>query len=224
MPKTDTAPLRIVILISGNGSNLQAIIDTAHHDQCIKICAVISNRGDSYGLKRAAAAGIQTHTVEHFHFSDRCSFDLALQKVIDQHQPELLVLAGFMRILTSAFVHHYHGRMLNIHPSLLPDFPGLNTHQRALDAGKKEHGVSIHFVTPELDGGPVIMQATVAIERGDNAAQLAAKVRRQEHRLYPLAIRWFAQGRLRLTASGVELDAEPLKTPVVNPFAINPLD
>ena len=187
----------IVVLISGSGSNLQALIDQSLQGQLdINICAVISNKAEAYGLERAKLAGIPTHTLDHKSFASRDEFDAELQTMIDQYQPKLVVLAGFMRILTETFAKHYEGRMLNIHPSLLPKYKGLNTHQRAIDAGEKEHGVSVHFVSPELDGGAVILQASTAIAEEDTAASLANKVHSLEHIIYPLAVKWFSEKRL----------------------------
>lgn len=210
-----TKPLPVVILISGRGSNLRAIIEAVEQDDLpIEIRAVISNRPAAGGLQYAAEAGIATDVIDHTEFNDREAFDHALQARIDACHPELVILAGFMRILTEDFVAHYRGRMLNIHPSLLPDFPGLNTHQRALDAGCKIHGASVHFVTAETDGGPVFLQARVPVHSGESADQLAARVLEQEHRLYPQAIRWFAKGRLALNDNGeVLLDGAVLKQP-----------
>lgn len=203
--------LPIVALISGNGSNLQAIISAVERgDLPAEIRAVISNRPDAPGLERARRAGITTAVVAHTQYPDRISFDAALQAAIDYHQPHLVVLAGFMRILTPDFVSQYHGRMLNVHPSLLPDFRGLDTHRRALAAGAKEHGVSIHFVTSELDGGPVVAQQKTAILPEDNATRLAARVQRLEHVLYPQVIRWFAEGRLTLQGNHAMLDGQPI--------------
>jgi len=200
-------PLPLVILISGSGSNLQAIIDACAHRQIkAEIKAVISNRADAFGLKRAQRAGIATHILDHSLFGDRRSFDRALSKLIDSYNPGLVVLAGFMRILTDEFVNHYLGRMLNIHPSLLPNFQGLNTHKRALAAKVKEHGVSVHFVTPELDGGPVAARASVEVDANDTPATLAEKVLQEEHRIYPEAIGWFADGRLQLIDNQAILD------------------
>ena len=206
---------RIVILISGSGSNLQAIIDAvAEHRLHVRITAVISNRADARGLERAQRAGLQTVVVDHRSHFDRGSFDAALRDAIDVHHPDLVVLAGFMRILTAPFVDHYRGRMLNIHPSLLPQFRGLDTHTRALEAGVTEHGASVHFVTSELDGGPVVAQVQVPVEPGDTAQRLAARVLEQEHRLYPMVIEWFAQGRLQLRDDGkVSLDGHELRAP-----------
>ncbi len=207
--------LPVVVLISGGGTNLQAIIDAAKEDLPVEIKAVISNEADAYGLERARKAGIAVATLEHRQFPDRESFDTALAKLIDSYQPRLVLLAGFMRILTPGFVRHYHGRMLNIHPSLLPDFQGLHTHQRALEAEVQKHGASIHFVTEELDGGPIIVQASVPVLPDDDAETLAARVLQKEHVIYPLAVRWFAQGRLSLNRRGqVVLDGKTLNSPV----------
>lgn len=206
------AVLGVVVLISGNGSNLQALIDkqNAHY----KILAVISNKADAYGLERAKQAHIPAHTISHKDFPDRESFDLAMAEIIDQYQPGLVVLAGFMRILTEAFVLRYEGRMLNIHPSLLPKYKGLNTHQRAIESKDQIHGVSIHFVSHELDGGPVIIQASVPVHEGDDAKQLAQRVQEKEHLIYPLAIEWFASGRLRLENNAAILDGQRLEQPM----------
>lgn len=206
--------LPVVILISGSGSNLQAIIDAARNGEIpIEIRAVISNRAGVRGIKRAAEAGIPTEILDHTQYANRESFDHALQQHIDAYHPELLVLAGFMRILTGDFVRHYRGRMLNIHPSLLPRFRGLNTHARALEEGAQQHGASVHFVTDELDGGPTIIQAVVPVHTDDDAETLAARVLEQEHKIYPMAIGWFAQGRLRLQDSHILLDDKPLSAP-----------
>ncbi|WP_027873486.1 phosphoribosylglycinamide formyltransferase [Spongiibacter marinus] len=203
---------RIVVLISGGGSNLQSIIDAAQAQQLGggDVVAVISNKADAGGLQRAERAGIATKCLPHTDFSSREAFDAALQETIDQHRPDLVILAGFMRILTGGFVRHYLGRLLNIHPSLLPKYPGLNTHQRALDAGDREAGATVHFVTEELDGGPAIIQAKIPINAGDDAATLANKVLSKEHQIYPLAARWFAEGRLSLVASKAVLDEQEL--------------
>ena len=204
-------PLRVVVLISGNGSNLQALIDAIEAGRITaRICAVISNNPDAYGLVRAQQAGIPVEVVDHRDYPDRASYDRALQATIDRYRPELVVLAGFMRILTDEFVNHYHGRMINIHPSLLPKYQGLNTHQRALDAGDTVHGVSVHFVTPELDGGPVILQAAVPVHPDDTADTLAKRVLEREHVIYPLVVRWFADGRLKLEGDEVLLDGKPM--------------
>ncbi|RLJ18488.1 phosphoribosylglycinamide formyltransferase [bacterium endosymbiont of Escarpia laminata] len=213
---SDNHKLPLVALISGGGTNLQAIIDGAVGDLPVEIRAVISSRPDVYGLTRAENAGIPIRVLNHKTFSDRESYDQALIELIDEYQPELVVLAGFMRILTPGFVRHYAGRMFNIHPSLLPKFRGLNTHQQALDEGETLHGASVHFVTEELDGGPLIVQAQVPVQDGDDARTLADRVLQREHLIYPLAIRWFAQQRLRLAENGqVYLDDRPLLQPVL---------
>jgi phosphoribosylglycinamide formyltransferase-1 len=211
------SPLPIVILISGRGSNLQSIIDAVANDKLpVEIRAVISNRPAADGLQRATQAGIPTVVIDHVLYPDRSAFDQALLECIERFQPGLVVLAGFMRILTAGFVHHYQGRMLNIHPSLLPDFPGLHTHQRVLEAGCKQHGASIHFVTEAVDGGPVVLQARVPVCTQDTVTALATRVLEQEHRLYPLAIRWFAEQRLRLDSAGhAVLDGRILTEPVI---------
>lgn len=210
-----STPLPIVVLISGNGSNLQAIIEAIQQQVLpARICAVISNNPCATGLEYAHTAGIPTKIIHHKMFSDRREFDTALQNTIDQFTPQLVVLAGFMRILGPTFTAHYEGRMLNIHPSLLPAFTGLNTHQRALEAKVTEHGASVHFVTCELDGGPVIIQARVPIADNDSINTLAQRVLNAEHSIYPLAIRWFAEGRLRLIQGEVMLDGQLLTTPV----------
>ncbi len=216
--REQAAALPIVVLISGNGSNLQAIIDAVQHDRLpVQIRAVISNRSNAYGLKRAHAAGIPTAVVDHQAFSSRAEYEASLQQLIDLYAPALVVLAGYMRILGDAFVNHYQGRMLNIHPSLLPAFPGLNTHQRALDAAVTEHGASIHFVTNELDGGPVVVQAAVPLFADDDAETVAQRVRIQEHIIYPLAIRWIAEGRLTTRGDQVLFDQQPLHQPIQYP-------
>lgn len=202
-----TAPAPVVILISGRGSNLQAILDeTRAGNLPVEIRAVISNNPEAAGLARAAAAGIPTAIVNHRDYPERADFDRALMAAIDRHRPQLVVLAGFMRILGQEFIRHYAGRLINIHPSLLPAFRGLDTHARALAAGAREHGASVHFVTSDLDGGPVIVQAAVAVARDDTPQSLAARVLEQEHRIFPLAIRWFAEGRLTVRNGQVLLD------------------
>ncbi|ADE14048.1 phosphoribosylglycinamide formyltransferase [Nitrosococcus halophilus Nc 4] len=196
---TNSQRLPLVILISGRGSNLQAILEQSRSGQLpVEIRAVISNRPQAQGLERAQRAGIETRVLDHRQYPNREAFDLALMKVIDRYAPELVVLAGFMRILTAEFVRHYQGRLMNIHPSLLPNFPGLDTHRRALQAGKREHGASVHFVTNKVDGGPIILQARVPIYPGDTPDTLAARVLEEEHRIYPEAIRAFAEGKIRL--------------------------
>lgn len=201
----------IVVLISGNGSNLQAIIDnfcTAESEY--RLSAVFSNKQAAYGLQRAKEAGIAAHIVDPANFDCREAFDKALMDNINKYQPDLLVLAGYMRILSSEFVNHYQGRMLNVHPSLLPKYPGLHTHQRAIDAGDKEHGTSVHFVTEELDGGPVILQAKVPVFADDTAESLNQRIQSQEHRIYPLVIKWYLDGRLKMENGRAVLDGEIL--------------
>lgn len=215
---TRAAPFRLVVLVSGNGSNLQAFIDrVADGSLPAHIVAVISNKPDVYALERARRAGIATEVLDHREFASREAFDTALAARIDAHRPDLVILAGFMRILTPAFVHHYDGRLLNVHPSLLPKFTGMDTHARALAAGEREHGCSVHFVTEELDGGPVVAQACLPILPDDSADTLRARVQQAEHRLYPLVAGWLATGRLRLAGHGVTLDGVPLTEPVRNP-------
>ncbi len=204
-------PCNVVVLVSGSGSNLQALIDQfSAPDSPARLCAVISNRADAYGLERARQAGIETRVLDHKAFDGREAFDAALVETIDAFDPQLVVLAGFMRILTGTFVRHYQGRLLNIHPSLLPKYKGLHTHQRAIEAGDTEHGCTVHFVTEELDGGPLVLQAIVPVVAGDTPELLARRVLTGEHHIYPLAVRWFAEGRLRLGEAGVELDGQPL--------------
>lgn len=190
---------RVVVLLSGSGSNLQALIDT-QASSSYEIVAVISNKQAAFGLQRAAKHEIATETLSHRDFASRESFDAQLAELVDSFKPDLVVLAGFMRILTAPFVALFAGRLVNIHPSLLPEFPGMNTHQRALDAGVSEHGVSVHFVTEELDGGPVIARRKVSVQADDTAESLAAKVLTEEHKLYPEVVEWFARGELSLSA------------------------
>lgn len=200
---------RAVVLISGSGSNLQALIDQSEAGECpIQICAVLSNKADAYGLQRAKNHNIDAHSIEHKAFENRIEFDQALIKAIDAYQPDIVILAGFMRILTAEFVNHYEARLVNIHPSLLPKYPGVNTHQRAIDAGDEWHGLSIHFVVPEVDAGPIILQGKIPIEHGDTADSLQQRIHRIEHILYPLAIKWFAQKRLMIQGNEVLLDGE----------------
>ena len=210
---------RIVILMSGRGSNMEALIAARDAGRLpVAIAAVISNRPDAQGLQTAAAAGIATAVLDHKAFAGREAFDAALAECIDAHAPDLVVLAGFMRILSEGFVRHYEGRLINIHPSLLPSFPGLHTHQRALEEGVRVHGCTVHFVTPALDHGPVIIQAAVPVHDDDSEATLAARVLAQEHLVYPQAVRWFAEGRLQLVdgrvrVAGVAADAAALIAP-----------
>jgi len=186
-----------VVLISGNGSNLQSIIDNAKSID-LTICCVVSNKMDAFGLKRAAKVGIPCVALDETLFDSKLGFDQEIMKVIDNYQAEVIILAGYMRILSADFISKYSGKILNIHPSLLPKFPGLNTHQRAIDASEKKHGASVHFVTEEVDGGPVIAQQSVNIDSTDNPQTLAKKVIEKEHILYPKVIRWYTQGRLKL--------------------------
>lgn len=190
---------KIVILISGRGSNMQALLNAKL--PC-DIAAVISNRADAEGLQTAKAHGIRTAVVPHREYADRGSFDTALAKTIDAYQPDFVILAGFMRILTADFVLHYHGRLINIHPSLLPAYGGLNTHARALNDGVKIHGCTVHFVTPDLDHGPIIIQGAVPVLCDDTEQTLAARVLREEHRIYPQAIRWLCEGQIKLRDNG----------------------
>ncbi|CAQ83871.1 MULTISPECIES: phosphoribosylglycinamide formyltransferase [Photorhabdus] len=201
----------IVVLISGNGSNLQAVIDACQLNKIGgQICAVFSNNADAYGLLRATQADIPAHTISPENYADRRAYDEALKHAIDQYQPDLVVLAGYMRILTSDFVQHYLGRLLNIHPSLLPKYPGLHTHRKAIENGDTEHGTSVHFVTEELDGGPVILQAKVPIFADDLEEDIIKRVQTQEHNIYPLVINWFVEGRLSMLNGKAYLDGNSL--------------
>ncbi|HEX7643236.1 MAG TPA: phosphoribosylglycinamide formyltransferase [Burkholderiaceae bacterium] len=189
----------IVILISGRGSNMEAIVKAAQAENWpARVAAVISNRADAEGLRFAESHGIATAVVANRDYPTREAFDAALRDVIDRFAPDLVVLAGFLRILTAGFVEHYAGRMLNIHPSLLPAFPGLHTHRQALEAGAKAHGATVHFVTADLDHGPIVCQAEVAVEEGDTEDTLAARVLRQEHVIYPRAVREFIEGKISM--------------------------
>ncbi|MDX1735316.1 MAG: phosphoribosylglycinamide formyltransferase [Halioglobus sp.] len=202
---------RLAVLISGRGSNLQALIDAcADGDIDAHIVVVLSNNPDAAGLERAAAAGIDTCCVNHRNFDKREDFDRAMIARLLPFDVDLVILAGFMRILTPAFIDAYAGRLFNIHPSLLPKYPGLHTHQRAIDAGDTQAGVTVHFVTTELDGGPPVLQAVVPVLPTDSADELAARVVVQEHVIYPLAVRWFLQGRLQLVDGTAHLDGEPV--------------
>lgn len=201
--------LPLVVLISGRGSNLQSIIDAIQRGElAATIRAVISDQPQAAGLERARQAGIPTRVLEYKGAGGRERYCRALQALIDSYAPALVVLAGFMRILSAEFVVHYTGRIVNVHPSLLPALRGLNTHARALAAGLREHGASVHFVTPDLDAGPLIVQARVPVRTDDTPDTLAARVLEQEHRIYPLAIRWFAEGRLTLDGDCVLLDGK----------------
>lgn len=216
-PGSAAAPARlpIVILISGRGSNMQAIAERAASGELpVDIRAVVSDRADAAGLAAATALRIPTAALSPRGFADRAAYDFALTQLIEQYQPRLIVLAGFMRILTPGFIGAFAGRILNIHPSLLPKYRGLHTHRRAIEAGDDLHGVSVHFVTEELDGGPVIIQACVAIRPEDTEESLSVRVQRQEHRLYSQAIDWFARGRLELRDERAWLDGQPLQAPI----------
>ena len=205
------ARCRIVVLISGNGSNLQAIIDHCNDGEIpAEVVAVISNVPSAFGLERARLAGIEARCLNHRQFVSRAAFDEALTVLIEGFRPDLVVLAGFMRILSPAFVDQFAGRLMNIHPSLLPDYPGLDTHRRAIADGAGEHGATVHFVTQDLDAGPVIIQGRVKICEDDSEHSLSLRVHEVEHRIYPEAVRWFASGRLRLEDDVATLDGQPL--------------
>lgn len=198
---------RIVVLISGNGSNLQAIVDASEAGRIPgSVVGVISNKADVYGLERAKLHNIDNQVIDHKQFETREAYDEVLAATIESYQPDVVILAGFMRILTAKFVDTFTGRLVNIHPSLLPKYQGLNTHQRALDAGDEEHGCSVHFVNEQLDGGPVILQAKVPVFSDDDADSLAQRVHVQEHLIYPLVVKWLCEKRLRLQSDGVYLD------------------
>ncbi|MDU1652065.1 phosphoribosylglycinamide formyltransferase [Leclercia adecarboxylata] len=201
----------IVVLISGNGSNLQAIINACKQKKINgTLRAVFSNKADAFGLERAREAGIAAHALSASQFASREAFDRELVQEIDAYAPDVVVLAGYMRILSPAFVAHYAGRLLNIHPSLLPKYPGLNTHRQVLENGDAEHGTSVHFVTDELDGGPVILQAKVPVFEGDSEEDVTARVQAQEHAIYPLVVSWFVDGRLAMRDGTAWLDGSPL--------------
>lgn len=205
------AVTKLCVLISGNGSNLQAIIDEISAGRLdALVSGVISNRPNAYGLERAKNAGINAVCLDHTQFEDRESYDSALKEQINAFGADCVVLAGFMRILTPEFVEEFSGKLVNIHPSLLPKYKGLHTHQRAIDNGDKEHGVSVHFVTPELDGGPVIIQSRVPVFEDDSAEDLAERVQEQERRIYPLVLRWFSAGRLSMRDNKAILDEQEL--------------
>ncbi len=201
----------LVVLISGRGSNLQAILDAIRDGRLnADLCAVISNNPDAPGLEHARRFGIPAEIVDHRNYPSREAFDNELRRHIDRHAPALVVLAGFMRILSDGFIRHYEGRLINVHPSLLPAFPGLNTHARALAAGAREHGATVHFVTPAVDAGPAIVQARIPVNPGDSPETLAERVLQQEHRILPEAIGWFLAGRLALRDGRVLLDGQPI--------------
>jgi len=202
---------QLAVLISGSGTNLQAIMDAQKAGTLdAEIAVVFSNRANAAGLERAAQAGIPTASLDHRDYPDREQFDQAMIEVLTPYAPDTVVLAGFMRILSAVFVRHYAGQLINIHPSLLPKYRGLNTHARALEAGDSEHGCSIHFVTEELDGGPLIAQAPIAVHANDTVDSLSKRVQQREHLLYPQVLQWRAQDRLALTDNGVILDGKPL--------------
>ena len=210
---------RTAVLISGSGSNLQSFIDkTARGEIDLDLSVVFSNKPDAYGLARAETASIATECLEHRDYADREAFDRAVAEVLDAYQPDLIVLAGFMRILSPWFVQHYEGRILNVHPALLPAYPGLNTHRRVLDAGEEWHGSTVHFVTEELDGGPRILQGRLAINSDETADELCARVQAVEHQIYPEAAHWFGQGRLQLRNGQTLFDSKPLDVPVIRDF------
>lgn len=211
---------KIVILISGRGSNMQALLKAKL--PC-NIAAVISNRVDAEGLAIANQYGITTSVIPHCDYADRASFDMALLQEIERHQPDYIVLAGFMRILTEQFVNHYRGRLINIHPSLLPAYTGVNTHERALQDGVKIHGCTVHFVTPDLDHGPIIIQAAIPVLQNDTPQTLAARVLLEEHRIYAQAIRWLCNGQVRLDTDGKVVSdcAEQVATALISPALEN---
>ncbi len=202
---------RIVVLVSGEGSNLQALLDACQQGRInAEICAVFSNKSAAYGLERARTAHIPAHALDVKAYEDRAAFDVALADAIDTFRPDLVVLAGYMRILTAEFVQRFAGRMINIHPSLLPKYPGLHTHRQAIENLDTEHGTSVHFVTEQLDGGPVILQAKVPVFTEDTEEELVARVQTQEHSIYPLVVSWFVEGRLSLQNGQALLDNNPL--------------
>lgn len=202
---------RIVVLVSGQGSNLQAILDACQQGTINgSVAAVFSNKAEAFGLTRARDAGVPAHALTASHFPDREAFDRQLMLEMDAYAPDLVVLAGYMRILSPVFVTHYAGRMLNIHPSLLPKYPGLHTHRQAIENGDTEHGTSVHFVTEQLDGGPVILQAKVPVFPDDTEEEVNARIQHQEHAIYPLVVSWFMQGRLAMREEAAWLDGEKL--------------
>jgi len=210
---------RTAILISGSGTNLQAFVDAVESGNLdLDLCLVFSNRPDAFGLERAENAGIPTACIQHGDYPDRESFDRAVIAELDRFEPELLILAGFMRILSPAFVEHYAGKILNIHPALLPKYPGLNTHQRALDAGDEWHGSTVHFVTEELDGGPCILQGRLRINPGESADELQTRVQAVEHRIYPEAADMVGSGRVTFRNGEAIVDGEPAADPIVRSF------
>ncbi len=206
------ADYRIVVLLSGSGTTLQSMIDA---ELPANIAAVISNKKNAFGLERAKEANIPTQVLEHEHFESREKFDSELQRLIDQHQPDLVVLAGFMRILSNQFVSHYAGRLINIHPSLLPKYKGMHTHQRVMNDGEPLHGSSVHFVNSELDGGPVLLQARLPVLPTDSVESLELRIKTKEHLIYPTAISWFADGRIKLIDNEIYMDDQKMNGPVV---------
>ena len=210
---------RTAILISGSGTNLQSFIDrVASGSLDLDIVLVFSNRPDAYGLTRARDAGIETACIEHGNFEDREAFDRAVAAKLDRHRPELIILAGFMRILSPWFVDHYEGRVLNIHPALLPAYPGLDTHARVLAAGDEWHGSTVHFVTAELDGGPRVLQGRLRVDPDETADELCARVQTLEHQIYPEAAGWIATGRLEFKDKAAWLDGQRLSEPALMDF------
>ncbi len=208
--------IKLAVLISGSGSNLQAIIDAIEADRLnAEICAVISNRPQAYGLQRAQQHGLRVIALDHTEYESREDFDRQLQQQIDELGVDYIVLAGYMRILSRSLIEHFYPNMLNIHPSLLPRYQGLHTHQRALENGDREHGVSIHIVTPELDAGPVIIQGKFSIQAHDNADSLQQKAHRLEHQMYPLVLQWLSQQRLQITPDEIIFDHQPLSRPLL---------
>ena len=203
---------RIVVLLSGSGTTLQSIIDS---NLPLTLAAVISNKTDALGLKRAQEARIPTHALEHTSYDSREAFDQDLKNIIDEYQPDLVVLAGFMRILSDPFVNHYAGKLINIHPSLLPAYKGMHTHQRAMDAGEPLHGSSVHFVNSQLDGGPVVLQARLPILPSDSVESLELRIKTKEHLIYPTAISWLAEGRIELKDGAIYMDGQNMTGPVV---------
>lgn len=208
---TSATKARVVVLISGGGTNLQALIDAAESGELpIELCAVISNKDHVKGLTRAEKHHIPAIVIDHKQFSQREDFDARLRDIIDSQSPDIVILSGFMRILTAEFTAHYAGKMINIHPSLLPKYQGLHTHRRAIDAGDQEHGATVHFVTAELDGGPAIIQAKVSIDEQDDEVSLAEKVLNKEHKIFPLAVTWLAQKRVEMREGKSYLDGKAL--------------
>jgi phosphoribosylglycinamide formyltransferase-1 len=210
---------KTAVLISGSGTNLQAFIDAVRHGSLhLELSVVLSNKEDAFGIVRARNAGIPTACIEHGHYADRKTFDRAVAAKLDEWQPDLLVLAGFMRILSAGFVDHYAGRILNIHPALLPAYPGLDTHQRVLDAGDKWHGSTVHFVTEELDGGPRVLQGRLPVVAGESSAELAARVQTIEHQIYPEAAGWVGEGRVEFRDGRTWIDGAVADDPIVQMF------